>query len=74
MLTKAKTFRQWMSDSIYISRKKDYDNPFRNMVYADEKERDQVLGSLEDNSFIQSEKKESKKFMEQIDQFLIALK
>ena len=74
MLTKAKTFRQWMSDSIYISRKKDYDNPFRNMVYADEKERDQVLGSLEDNSFIQSEKIESKKFMEQIDQFLIALK
>jgi hypothetical protein len=74
MLEQAKSFRQWMSDSIFTSRKKDYDNPFRNMVYADEKERDQVLGSLEENSFIQSEKIESKKFMEQIDDFLTALK
>ncbi|WP_339901103.1 DUF4954 family protein [uncultured Cyclobacterium sp.] len=73
MLEQAKSFRQWMSDSIYISRKKDYDNPFRNMVYADEAERDQVLGALEDNGFIQSEKKESREFMAQIDQFLTGL-
>lgn len=74
MMEQAKSFRQWMSNSIYTSRKKDYDNPFRNMVYADDKERDLVLGSLDDNSFIQSEKKDSKYFVEQIDRFLTALK
>jgi len=73
MLEESKSFRQLMSENIYSSRKKDYDNPFRNMVYADEKERDQVLGSLEDNGFIHTEKEESQIFIQQIDNFLESL-
>ena len=42
--------------NIYASRAKDYDNQFRNMMYNSSVERDVVLGSLEDNSFIRLEK------------------
>ncbi|EPR68194.1 DUF6819 domain-containing protein [Cyclobacterium qasimii] len=69
MLEASKSFRQAMSEKIYSSRKKDYDNPFRNMVYANEEERDLVLGALEDNGFIQTEKEESQKFIQQINDF-----
>ncbi|MCS7018064.1 MAG: DUF4954 family protein [Cytophagales bacterium] len=34
------------------SRQKDYANPYRRAVYANEQEMNKVLGSLEDNSFI----------------------
>jgi hypothetical protein len=73
MLEGSKSFRKWMSERIYKSRKKDYDNPFRNMVYASEKERDQVLGALETNSFIQAERSETIKFVHQIDGILKSL-
>ena len=48
--------RQWMVDNIYFSREKDYTNPFRMMVYENEKEMDKVVGSLDDNPFILQEK------------------
>ena len=48
--------RQWMVDNIYRSREKDYTNPFRMMVYGNEKEMDKVVGSLDDNPFILQEK------------------
>jgi hypothetical protein len=43
------------------------------MVYANEKERDQVLGALETNSFIQAERSETIKFVHQIDGILKSL-
>ncbi|MEP7277777.1 MAG: DUF4954 domain-containing protein, partial [Bacteroidota bacterium] len=47
--------REWMVKGIYESRAKDYSNPFRKMVYENRKEMDQVIGSLEHNSFINQE-------------------
>ena len=41
-----------MVENIYKSREKDYLNPFRLMVYGNEKEMDKVVGSLHDNPFI----------------------
>lgn len=41
-----------ITKGILESRKKDYDNPYRKAVYANEKEMDTVLGSLAENSFI----------------------
>ncbi|MBS1565822.1 MAG: DUF4954 family protein [Bacteroidetes bacterium] len=55
LLEKAIATREWMVKGIYESRAKDYNNPFRQMVYADRKEMDKVLGRLEDNSFIRQE-------------------
>jgi len=47
-----------MVDEIYVSRAKDYKNPFRNMVYNSDEERDLVVGKLEDNSFILQQRQE----------------
>ena len=47
--------KQWMTEGILKSREKDYTNPYRKMVYENNIEMDKVLGSLEDNSFIQNQ-------------------
>ena len=47
----------WITKGIQSSRKKDYLNPFRKMVYDNQEEMDQVLGKLDDNSFIKNQEK-----------------
>ena len=47
--------KQWMTEGILKSREKDYTNPYRKMVYENNIEMNKVLGSLEDNSFIQNQ-------------------
>ena len=53
------TTKEWMSKGIYESRAKDYQSPFRKMVYETEKEMDKVIGKLKDNSFIKQEQAET---------------
>jgi hypothetical protein len=50
--------KQWMCKGIHDSRAKDYSNPFRKMVYETNLEMNNVLGKLENNSFIQSQLEE----------------
>ncbi|MDH5826741.1 DUF4954 family protein [Sphingobacterium faecium] len=57
-LIEAIEHKRWMVKEIYESRAKDYQNPFRNMVYNSTEERDVVVGSLEDNSFILQQRQE----------------
>ena len=64
----------WINEGIIASRKKDYENPFRQMVYEDEKEMDKVVGSLEDNGFIQHKKEELINFSKQVKKILSRLK
>lgn len=49
------------NDSIY-SRKKDYDDPFRQMTYGDKEEMTAVLGSLNDNAFLRDLKVQTQDF------------
>ncbi len=51
-----------MSDLVYVSRRKDYENEFRLMTYANTEERDAVVGKLEDNDFIQVEAERAKSY------------
>ncbi len=44
--------KEWMTNAIYESRAKDYQNPFRQMVYSTEQEMGKVIGKLQDNTFI----------------------
>ena len=44
-----------LTEKIFLSREKDYTNPFRKMVYDTDNEMNEVLGKLEDNSFIRQE-------------------
>ncbi len=46
------------------SRKKDYENHFRNITFDSEKERDAVVGPFEENAFIQDAEKEYEKIIE----------
>ena len=58
----------WMVQNIESSRAKDYSNPFRKMVYENEKEMGNVLGKLADNSFIKQQKEELKEFREKVNE------
>lgn len=67
LLKEGKKTLQWITDGIYKSRLKDYQNPFRRMVYENETEMNLVMGSLEDNSFIKTKKDACKKFAQTAD-------
>ena len=55
LLQEAVATKEWMYKNIYGSRAKDYSNPFRKMVYDSTEEMNEVIGRLEDNSFIQQQ-------------------
>ncbi len=55
LLFKAIATKEWMYKGIYDSKAKDYSNPFRKMVYETNTEMNNVLGKLEDNTFIQEQ-------------------
>jgi hypothetical protein len=62
--------REWMTKGIYDSRAKDYSNEFRQMVYSGMEEMNQVIGKLEDNSFIKQEMDNLKNYKSQINKLI----
>ena len=61
--------KKWICEEIYNSRSKDYINPFRLMVYENEEEMNEVVGRLEDNSFINQQSAEFAGFQKKIQAF-----
>jgi hypothetical protein len=55
--------KTWLTKNVYESREKDYTNSFRKMVYDTNEEMNNVLGKLEDNSFIKEEQERLKVFV-----------
>jgi hypothetical protein len=53
LITETLATKKWMTEGIYQSRAKDYTNPFRRMVYDSNEQMNRVIGSPEDNQFIQ---------------------
>ncbi|WP_114750678.1 DUF4954 family protein [Pleomorphovibrio marinus] len=66
VLNQAANTRSYLSEQVYLSRKKDYDNPFRNLVYDSLEERDLIVGAFEDNSFIKQDKADTDAFLAKI--------
>ena len=66
LLDQAVATRTWMTKGILTSRAKDYNNIFRKMAYDDEAEMNEVVGKLEDNSFILEQTEELKKFKKMV--------
>jgi hypothetical protein len=62
-LLKAVTIQEFVRDQVYISRKKDYDNPFRFNTYRNEDEMTAAIGTVEDNGFIKQVRKETDAFI-----------
>lgn len=56
LLAEAVETRRWIFSEIENSRAKDYQNPYKQMVYDSYKEMEEVVGRLEDNDFIRKER------------------
>lgn len=57
LIEEAMVTRRWIFAEIESSRAKDYQNPFKQMVYESREEMEAVIGRLEDNDFINKERK-----------------
>ena len=55
-----------MYNSTFASREKDYTDYYRKMMYENEEEMKAVLGSIENNSFLLSFKKDTEEFKEEL--------
>ncbi len=69
ILREALATREWMTEAIYQSRAKDYQNPFRTMLYQSTEEMERVVGSLKDNVFVAQQRKELEIFRVKIEKF-----
>jgi hypothetical protein len=61
-IDKAIIIQKYISDQVYKSRKKDFDNPFRKITFRNMDEMTAALGSLEENSFIVQVRQEALEF------------
>ena len=61
-LDKAVEIQEFIRDQVYVSRKKDYDNPFRQATYRNMAEMTAAIGTIEDNSFINQVREETEDF------------
>ncbi|RTL59830.1 MAG: DUF4954 family protein [Sphingobacteriales bacterium] len=66
LLQEAIDTKVWITKGIYDSRAKDYNNPFRKMVYESMAEMEKVTGKLTDNSFIKQQNNELAEFKKQV--------
>lgn len=62
--------QQYVRDQVYMSRKKDYDNSFRQATYRDLDEMTAPIGTIDDNGFVKQVRQKTEKF-EQITKELI---
>jgi len=68
MLDKAVEIQQYICDQVYVTRKKDYENPFRQATYRNTAEMTAAIGTIEDNSFVKQVRVETENFRKKIDQ------
>ena len=61
-LDRAVAIQEFIRDQVYISRKKDYENPFRKNTYRSEDEMNAAIGTVDDNSFIKQVRAETEAF------------
>lgn len=74
LLQQSISTKEWMTRGIYDSRAKDYSNPFRKMVYANEKEMSAVIGSLQQNNFINQEIAALEQFKKEVKEVIARVK
>ncbi len=61
-LDKALEIQQYVCDQVYITRKKDFDNPFRQSTFRNPEEMTAVIGTIDSNDFIVQVKQETEEF------------
>ncbi len=68
LLNSAIATKEWITKGIYDSRAKDYNSPWRKMVYESIPEMNRVIGKLEDNGFIKAQMEELEAFKKEVAQ------
>ena len=68
-LDKTIRIQHFICDQVYESRKKDYENEFRNATYRNEAEKLAVVGSIEDVSFVKQIRRETEEFVKLIQKY-----
>ncbi len=66
-LDKAAAIQDTICEQVYISRKKDYDNPFRRATYRTAEEMTAAIGTIEDNSFVKQVRADTQQFKDAIE-------
>ncbi|MCD4823406.1 MAG: DUF4954 family protein [Phycisphaerae bacterium] len=61
-LAKAAEIKNTIAERTYLSRKKDFDNPFRQQTYRNPEEMRAVIGTIEDNPFVIQMRQEAEDF------------
>ncbi len=61
-LKKAVEIQEYVSEQVYQSRRKDYDNPFRIATFRNTDEMKAAIGTVDDNSFIIQVRKETAEY------------
>ena len=67
LIDSAKDIRKYIEEQVLLTKKKDYDNPYRLTTYRNTGERNAVIGKLEDNKFIGTAKEETREFIDMLD-------
>ncbi len=62
-LDKAVEIQQFICNQVYESRKKDYENPYRNATFRNEEEKIAVIGTIDQTSFVKQVKEETEQFV-----------
>jgi hypothetical protein len=64
VLDKSLVIQEFVKDQVYLSRKKDFDNPYRRMTFRNEAEMTAAIGTIEDNGFVKEVRQMTVKFNE----------
>ncbi len=67
-LDKTVVIQEYIRDQVYASRKKDYDNPFRQATYRNLEEMTAAIGTIEDNSFVKLVREETETFKRTVEE------
>ncbi len=65
-LNKAVLIQEYIRDQVYLSRKKDFENPFRQATYRNIDEMTAAIGTIDDNSFVKQLRVETEQFKQTV--------
>ncbi|MBM4103226.1 MAG: DUF4954 family protein [Planctomycetes bacterium] len=69
-LQKSVGVQEYVRDQVYITRKKDFDNSFRQATFRNMDEMTAAIGTIEDNGFVKQVRTETEQFKQQVAEIL----
>jgi hypothetical protein len=66
-IAEEKRIQQYICDEVFLTRRKDYENPFRKATYRNAEEMTAAIGPLEKNSFVRQIQAETEKNLKRLE-------